>query len=105
MKNRGSFPMKRDGENHAMEKAAGRRAYLLRQDAQLIQIVDAAFADAARRSGGHLVCRPCSTHCCHGASAISPLDARRLRAGVAELTAADPIRARAVAERARVYLA
>src|ERR1700676_3383397 len=105
MKNRGSFPMKRDGENHAMEKAAGRRAHLLRQDAQLVQIVDAAFADAAPRSGKHLVCHPGCTQCCHGAFAISPLDALRLRSGMTEFTTADPLRASAVVERTRAYLA
>ena len=88
-----------------MTRTLDDRHHLLRQDAQLVQIVDAAFADAARRSGEHLVCRPGCTQCCHGAFAIGPLDALRLRAGMTELTATDPVRASAVAERARAYLA
>jgi Fe-S-cluster containining protein len=76
---------------------------LLLQDRQLIQIVDASFADAAQRSGPHLVCRPGCTQCCHGAFAINPLDAARLRAGMAQLTAADPERAAAIQLRAHQY--
>jgi Fe-S-cluster containining protein len=80
------------------------RTALLRQDTQLIQIVDAAFADSARRSGEHLVCRPGCTQCCHGAFAISPLDAFRLRAAMAELAASEPIQAAIIGVRARRYL-
>lgn len=54
-------------------------------DLQLVQIVDAAFADAAERSGSHLACRPGCTQCCIGVFAISQLDAQRLRGGLAEL--------------------
>jgi Fe-S-cluster containining protein len=78
---------------------------LLQQDAQLIQIVDANLADAARRSGEHLVCRPGCTQCCHGAFAISPLDAFRLRTAMTGLAATDPIQAAAIIERAHRYLA
>jgi Fe-S-cluster containining protein len=74
------------------------------QDTQLLQIVDAAFADSARRSGEHLVCRPGCTQCCHGAFAINPLDALRLRTAMAELAQTDPERAAAIEERARQYL-
>ena len=70
------------------------------RDAQLIQIVDAAVADAARRSGPHLLCGPGCTQCCIGVFAISQLDAARLRAGLHALEGADPARAAAV--RARV---
>jgi Fe-S-cluster containining protein len=77
----------------------------MRQDAQLLQIVDAALADAAMRAGEHLVCRPGCTQCCYGAFAIGPVDALRLRTGLAELAAVDPEKAEAIAERARLYLA
>lgn len=70
-------------------------------DAQLVQIVDRAVADAARRAGAWLACRPGCTQCCHGVFAISQLDAARLREGLAALEASDPARAAAVRERAR----
>ena len=54
-------------------------------DAILVQIVDAALADTARRSGEWLVCRPGCTQCCTGVFAISQLDAQRLRNGFAAL--------------------
>ncbi len=47
----------------------------------LVQIVDAALADAARRSGDWLVCRPGCSQCCVGVFTISALDAGRLRDG------------------------
>lgn len=59
-------------------------------DAQLVQIVDAALADAARRSDHWLVCRPGCTQCCIGVFAISQLDAERLRAGLRQLEENDP---------------
>jgi Fe-S-cluster containining protein len=70
-------------------------------DRRLLQVVGDAMAEAAARSGGHLVCRPGCTECCHGPFPINELDARRLRQGLAELAAREPERARAVAERAR----
>jgi Fe-S-cluster containining protein len=70
-------------------------------DPALIQIVDAAVAEAARRSGAWLACRPGCTQCCIGPFPINQLDARRLRLGLAELDAADPARAARVRERAR----
>lgn len=69
-------------------------------DAQLVQIVDGALADAARRSGEWLVCRPGCTQCCVGVFAIHQLDVARLRAGMAELARSDPERAAAVRRRA-----
>ncbi len=70
-------------------------------DFELIQIVDAALAEATRRSGAWLVCRPGCTECCFGPFEISQLDAQRLRSGLAELERRDPSRAQAVRERAR----
>ena len=69
-------------------------------DRQLIQIVDAALAEATRRSGSWLVCRPGCTQCCVGVFAISPLDALRLQQGLIELEADDPQRAARVRSRA-----
>jgi Fe-S-cluster containining protein len=70
-------------------------------DRALIQIVDAALAEAVRRSGSWLACRPGCTQCCMGPFPITQLDARRLRQGLAELEANDPGRARYVRERAK----
>lgn len=74
---------------------------LPKEDARLVQIVDAATADAARRAGTWLKCAPGCTQCCIGVFAISQLDAARLRAGLAELQMTDPERAAAVRLRAR----
>jgi len=70
-------------------------------DSALIQIVDAALADAARRSGEWLVCRKGCTQCCVGVFAIHQLDAIRLQRGLADLEEADPLRAGRIRERAR----
>jgi Fe-S-cluster containining protein len=73
-------------------------------DRELVQIVDAALADAARRAGEWLACRPGCTQCCHGAFAINALDAARLRTGMEALHAADPSTAAAIEKRARAWL-
>ncbi len=65
---------------------------------RLVQIVDVALADAARRSGDWLVCKPGCSQCCVGVFGISGMDAGRLRDGLA---AAD----RAVAARVRERVA
>jgi len=70
-------------------------------DHKLIQIVDAALADATRRSREWLVCRPGCTQCCIGAFAINQLDVLRLRRGLAQLQSRDPKRAAAIRERAQ----
>ena len=70
-------------------------------DNQLVQIVDAALADAARRSGDWLVCRPGCTQCCMGVFAINQLDAMRLRDGLSTLANNDPARAAAIRGRVR----
>jgi Fe-S-cluster containining protein len=72
-----------------------------REDQALIQIVDSALADTARRSGEWLVCRRGCTQCCIGVFSINQLDARRLRQGLADLEALAPERATRVRERAR----
>src|SRR5437868_739592 len=70
-------------------------------DRELVQIVDAALASSARRSGAWLACRPGCAQCCIGVFAISQLDAARLQQGLAELEQHDPERARRVRGRAR----
>ena len=70
-------------------------------DGALIQIVDAALADAARRSGQWLVCRPGCTQCCVGVFAINQLDASRLQQGLAHLETTDSQRAGRIHLRAR----
>src|ERR1700735_3472285 len=70
-------------------------------DTQLVQILDAALADTARRSGDWLVCRPGCTQCCIGVFAIDQLDAARLEQGLRDLMVDDPGRGHAVVDRAR----
>jgi len=73
-------------------------------DAHLIQIVDAALNEAARKSGAWVVCRPGCTQCCMGPFPINQLDTRRLRKGLAELSLRDPERAARVRARARDFV-
>src|SRR5579864_335150 len=75
------------------------------RDQELIQIVDAALADATSRSGSWLACRKGCSQCCVGAFAINQLDAARLRHGLAELESHDPERAAHIRERARKSVA
>jgi hypothetical protein len=70
-------------------------------DSQLVQILDAALADTARRSGDWLVCKPGCTQCCVGVFAIHQLDAARLQQGLEVLIGSEPERAQSVRERAR----
>src|SRR5580700_10917308 len=78
---------------------------LAHKDRELIQIVDSALAEATRRSGKWLVCRPGCTQCCIGAFPINQLDALRLRRGLADLEVRDPQRASNVRSRAREAVA
>jgi Fe-S-cluster containining protein len=74
------------------------------KDAQLVQIVDAALADAARRAGPWLACHLGCTQCCHGAFAINALDALRLREGMQALRYADPALAAEIERRAQGWI-
>lgn len=74
-------------------------------DRELIQIVDAAMAEATRLSGAWLVCRPGCAECCLGPFPITQLDARRLREGIAQLELRDPGRAARVRQRSRESIA
>jgi Fe-S-cluster containining protein len=73
-------------------------------DAQLVQIVNAALADAAMRAGPWLVCREGCTPCCHGAFGINALDAERLRTGMDALRASDPVLAATLEDRAHAWV-
>lgn len=77
------------------------RTSLPEADQKLVQIVDAALADAARKSGEWLVCRKGCTQCCYGPFAISQLDACRLQKGLNELKSSNPKRAARVRQRAQ----
>jgi Fe-S-cluster containining protein len=97
---------KTDGKQ--LEKKDSRLRYSLEvhcfsqpRDQALVQIVDSALADAARRSGKWLVCRPGCTQCCIGVFPINQLDAARLQEGLANLHEREPERADRVRERAR----
>jgi Fe-S-cluster containining protein len=77
------------------------RSQLPVADQALIQIIDAALADTARKSGEWLACRPGCTQCCVDVFAINPLDVMRLQAGLAEVEKRDPARAARILKRAR----
>jgi len=70
----------------------------------LFPILDAALASTTERSGAWLACKPGCHQCCVGVFAISQLDAEQLRQGlaVADPAAAERIRTRASASRARL---
>jgi len=74
-------------------------------DREFLGSLAGTMAEAARRSGEWLVCRPGCTECCIGPFAITQLDALRLRAGLAGLAKTDPVRAAAVRARAVDYVA
>lgn len=65
----------------------------------MVQIVDAALADSAQRSGSWLACKPGCSQCCVGVFAINPLDVARLQKGMALLEVEDPERAARVRKR------
>ncbi|HWD97859.1 MAG TPA: YkgJ family cysteine cluster protein [Bryobacteraceae bacterium] len=73
-------------------------------DRYLLSAISDAMAEAARRSGDWLVCRPGCTECCFGPFAITALDAIRLQRGLAQLEQTDPERSRAVRMRAADYI-
>jgi Fe-S-cluster containining protein len=73
-------------------------------DRELVQIMDAALVEAARRAGDWLVCKPGCTQCCYGAFAINALDALRLRAGMETLRVDEPALAAKIEGRARLWM-
>lgn len=98
---RGSFHRSHAYLAYAERMSSARPA----RDRELVQIVDAALADAARKAGKWLACRPGCTQCCVGAFAITVLDAARLRDGLEALQHRDRVRAERIQARARAYVA
>src|SRR5689334_945422 len=88
-----------------MEYAFVVRPSLPKADQKLIQIVDGALAETARKSGDWLACRKGCTQCCYGPFAISQLDAMRLRKGLSDLNGNDPQRAAQIHRRAKQAVA
>lgn len=72
-------------------------------DQHLIQIVDAAAAEAARRAGSDSRCRPGCFHCCLGPFPITTIDAHRLARGLA--AAPPPLRQRVLVRAAEARAA
>jgi Fe-S-cluster containining protein len=70
------------------------------RDSKLVHIVDNALADAERRSGDWLICKPGCTPCCIGVFAIDQLDVLRLQEGLTYLEVDDAERATRVRQRA-----
>ncbi|WP_345945329.1 YkgJ family cysteine cluster protein [Granulicella sp. dw_53] len=70
----------------------------------LIQIVDAALASAAARSGPHLVCKPGCYQCCVGVFPIALEDAARLREGLEALQQTDLERSQRIQTRVQESL-
>lgn len=78
---------------------------LPKRDAELVQIVDASLADAARRSGHWLACRPGCTQCCLGPFPINQLDVARLQQGLRSLDTVSPKRSARLRRRVRASVA
>jgi Fe-S-cluster containining protein len=76
----------------------------LTREKALIQIVDAASEEAARRGGDWIVCRAGCHECCVGVFPIAQADVLRLQEGLRTLRATDPQRANRVLERARAAI-
>ena len=74
-------------------------------DRDLIQIVDAAMAEAVRIGGPWIACKPGCTPCCIDPFPITMLDSARLRSGLDQLESVEPDRAAAVRKRAQEYVA
>src|ERR1700727_2988135 len=74
-------------------------------DRELIQIMDASLADAARPARPWLVCRIGCTQGCVGAFAINVLDVLRVQEGMLELRKTDPILAAEIESREKAWIA
>jgi Fe-S-cluster containining protein len=81
------------------------RMELPARDSELVRIMDAGLAEAARKAGAWLACRPGCTQCCHGTFAIDELDAQRLHAGMERLRKDNPALAATIEQRAEAWIA
>lgn len=72
---------------------------MITSDKELVCIMDAALADAVRRAGSWLACKPGCAQCCTGVFRISQLDAARLQEGLSQLEKVDASAAAALRER------
>jgi Fe-S-cluster containining protein len=73
-------------------------------DSLLVQIMDAAFSEAAQSAGKLLVCKPGCSQCCHGAFVLNSLDTLRMRAGMDTMRATNPALAARIEKRARAWI-
>ena len=73
----------------------------VREDRRFLVALQGRLDAAVRRAGRHLACRLGCTECCVGPFDITPLDAWRLRRGLAGLAARRPDAAAAIVGRAR----
>ena len=89
----------RRGRGRASKPRVG-RLDVDRADAELLEVLGADFAEARRRAGSWLECRPGCSDCCHGPFPITRLDVRRLRRGLDALSSTEPERAAAIRRRA-----
>lgn len=71
------------------------------RDRSFLRRLKARLGEAVRRAGEHVTCRLGCVECCIGPFDITPLDARRLRRGLAQLARRYPERAAALEARAR----
>jgi Fe-S-cluster containining protein len=78
---------------------------LPKRDRELVQIMNVALAEAARKAGAWLVCREVCTQCCYGTFAINELDAARLEQGMEILRREDPSLAAEIERRAASWIA
>jgi Fe-S-cluster containining protein len=75
------------------------------RDNEMLRILDARFERVSAIAGAHLVCKKGCTACCHGAFAITEMDAARLRAAMDEMRVARPRLASEIERRAKSWLA
>lgn len=101
-------PILRGGATQKQSRAQSailERMELPARDLELVRIMDAGLAEAARKAGAWLVCRPGCTQCCHGTFAIDELDAQRLHTGMERLREDNPTLAAVVEKRAEAWIA
>jgi Fe-S-cluster containining protein len=70
---------------------------------ELVQVVDLALSEAARKSSGWIACRPGCGECCIGTFAINQLDAHRLQDGFRALQETDKAKAKRIERRVLEY--